>query len=188
MFHDLDNTVAELLRRTLPPDFVRQVNFTFATPDGQFPPTAVTLPAIDLFLYAFKENRELRSTEPSFERRTDGAVVRTPPPLRIDCYYLITAWPRKSDTADQDEHRMLGEVMLALVRYAQIPEQLLQGSMRQQPIALSAAILRTTEERRGDFWQALGGKPRAAFDYRVTIAVDTGSPEDAGRFVTQVKS
>jgi hypothetical protein len=184
MFHDLDSTVAELLRRTLPPDLVRQVSLTFATPDGKFPPSAVALPAVDLFLYALRENRDLRDTEPTFERRGDGTVVRTPPPIRVDCHYLVTAWPRTGDTADQDEHRLLGEVMIALARFPQIPEQILQGSMKQQPLAISTAVLRAAEEQRGDFWQALGGKPKAAFDYRVTIAVDTGLPDEAGRLVT----
>ena len=34
---------------------------------------------------------------------------------------------------------------------------------------------------RPEFWQALGGKPKAAFHYTVTIAVDTHDPEDVGR-------
>jgi hypothetical protein len=43
--------VVDLLQAQLPPDLVQQLNISFTTPDGQFPPPAVTLPAIDIFLY-----------------------------------------------------------------------------------------------------------------------------------------
>lgn len=188
MFQDLDSTVAELLRSTLPTDLVGQVSISFATPDGQFPPASVNLPAIDLFLYALRENQDLRSNEPFFDRRGDGAVIRTPPPIRIDCHYLVTAWARASDSVNQDEHRLLGEVMAALARHREIPQGVLKGSMQQQPFPLSCAILRATTEQRGDFWQALGGKPRAAFDYRVTLALAIGKPEDAGPLVKTVQA
>lgn len=186
MFQDLDSTLAELLRSTLPASLVGQVSISFATPDGQFPPASVSLPTINLFLYALKENQDLRSNEPFFDRRSDGAVSRVPPPLRVDCHYLVTAWARAGDSVNQDEHRMLGEVLTALARHREIPTAVLRGSMREQPFALSAAILRATPEQRGDFWQALGGKPRAAFDYRVTVAVVTGVTADAGPLVKTV--
>lgn len=188
MFHDLDSTVKELLRRTLPPDLVQQVALSFAAPDSRFPPSSVTLPALDLFLYDLGENVDLRSLEPMLDRQDDGSVVRVPAPVRVDCHYLITAWPRAGDQSEQDEHRILGEAMRALARYREIPREVLQGSMKDQPAPLRAFVLRTTKEQgRGDFWQALGGKPKAAFDYCVTIAVDTGPAEAWGAPVTIMK-
>lgn len=184
VFDDLDRTVAELLRRSLP-ELVKQVSISFATPDGHFPPSSVSLPAIDLFLYSLQENQDLRSADVSFERTVDGSVLRTPPPLRVDCHYLITAWPRPGDTADQDEHRILGEVLGALCRYSEIPEPILQGRMKDQSFPLRASVLRAArDQQRSEFWQALGGKPKAAFDYRITLTLDTGLPEDVGRLVT----
>jgi hypothetical protein len=43
--------VVDLLQAQLPPDFGQQLNISFTTLDGLFPPPAVTLPAIDIFLY-----------------------------------------------------------------------------------------------------------------------------------------
>jgi hypothetical protein len=37
--------VVDLLQAQLPPDFGQQLNISFTTLDGQFPPPAVTLPA-----------------------------------------------------------------------------------------------------------------------------------------------
>ncbi|HZA23826.1 MAG TPA: hypothetical protein VFA32_14705, partial [Dehalococcoidia bacterium] len=51
MIDDLDRSLEVLLRRELPQDLAGQVTISFATPDDQFPPSSVSLPAIDLFLY-----------------------------------------------------------------------------------------------------------------------------------------
>src|SRR5512136_1093531 len=116
MIDDLDRTLEELLKRSLPPGIVQQVTISFATPDDQFPPSNVTLPAIDLFLYDVRENRDLRSNEWIVERQSSGAATREKSPVRVDCSYLITAWASAtSNTAPLDEHRLLGEVMTALL-------------------------------------------------------------------------
>jgi hypothetical protein len=36
----------------------------------------------------------------------------------------------------------------------------------------------------GEFWQALGGKPKAALNYTVTIGVAPHAPEETGPLVT----
>jgi len=183
MFHDLDSTLADLLKRELPPSLVQQVSITFATPDGEFPPSWVTLPAIDLFLYEIAENRDLRSNEVDVERLADGRAVRTPPPVRVDCHYLVTAWAKPGvHGSEQDEHRMLGEVMRALLRHRQIPQEALRGALKSQPFPVRARVGPPSQQQsRGDFWQALGGKPKAAFHYTATLAVDVGEPEEIGR-------
>ena len=76
MIQDLDKTLEELLKRELPKAIVGQVALSFAAPDDQFPPPAVKLPAIDLFLYDVRENRDLRSNEWLVERRSDGTATR----------------------------------------------------------------------------------------------------------------
>lgn len=190
MFHDLDSTVAELLARELPPSLVQQVSITFATPDGQFPPTSVTLPAIDLFLYEINENRDLRTHEAQTDRLVDGSVVRIPPPARVDCHYLVTAWAKSGvQRPEEDEHRMLGEVMRVLLRNKEIPRQALRGSLEAQPFPVRAKVSPPSHQQsRGDFWQALGGKPKAAFHYTVTIAMDVQEQEDAGSVVLVTSS
>jgi hypothetical protein len=190
MFHDLDSTLAELLARELPPRLVEQVGISFATPDGQFPPASVTLPAINLFLYEIQENRELRGAGDVYERQVDGRVLRAKPPVRIDCHYLITAWPKSGvQQPEQDEHRLLGEVMRVLLRYRELPREVLRGSLVDQPAPVRAYVLMPSQQQtRGDFWQALGGKPKAAFNYTVTIAFDVEAPEDVGAAATVVRS
>jgi len=178
MIKDLDETIAALLRRDLPPALVGQVQISFATPDDQFPPQSVTLPAIDLFLYDVRENLELRSNEVYLERRSNGTAIRTQPLVRVDFSYLVTAWPSESvpDPAE-DEHHLLGEVMRVLLRYRTIPEDVLQGVLvGQQPPLPVSSLQPGRLQSLGEFWQALGGKPKAALNYQVTLSIDVTAP------------
>ncbi len=188
MIRDLDETLKALLVRELPPALAEQVQISFATPDDQFPPQSVTLPAIDFFLYDVRENLELRSNEVYVERRADGTATRTQAPVRVDFSYLVTAWPSESvpDPAE-DEHRLLGEVMRALLRYRTIPEDLLRGVMMDQSPSLPVSSLQPGRlQSLGEFWQALGGKPKAALNYQVTACIEVAEPEEVS-LVTEKK-
>lgn len=180
MINDLDETVAALLRRGLPARLAEQVQISFAAPDDQFPPQSVTLPAIDVFLYDVRENVELRDSEPRYERHADGAARRARAPVRVDFSYLITAWPSQSvRDPSEDEHRLLGEVMRVLLRHGSIPADVLQGSLADQaPAPPVAALAPGRLQSLGEFWQALGGKPKAALHYQVTLSVDVDAGVD----------
>ena len=173
MINDLDSTLRTLLKRELPPSLASQVAITFDPPDDQFPPQGVTLPAIDLFLYDVRENHDLRSNEWSMSRDSSGVARRTLPLVRVDCSYLITVWPnRGSPTPVVDEHRLLGEVIMVLLRHPTLPPEVLQGQLGNQELPPPTAVLQPGHlQSMGEFWQALGGKPKAALNYTVTIAV-----------------
>ena len=66
MLQDLDATLAALLQAELS---VQNVAISFAAPDDQFPPSGVSLPAIDFFLYDVREDHDLRSTQWELERQ-----------------------------------------------------------------------------------------------------------------------
>lgn len=173
MIHDLNNTLKVILQHELPTPLNEQVAISFDPPDDQFPPPSVTPPAIDLFLYDIRENRDLRSNEWSLQRESDGTGRRSMPLVRVDCSYLITAWPSQSTpNRAADEHRLLSEVMMVLLRFPTLPEWLLQGGLAAQELPLPTAVLQPGHlQSLGEFWQALGGKPKAALNYTVTIAV-----------------
>ena len=189
MFQDLDATLSTLLKQQLPPDLVKQISISFLTPDNQFPPGAVVLPAIDLFLYDINENRELRDTHPTVARQPDGRVLSSRGLLRVDVSYLITAWANTSAPApDQDEHRMLGEVLKVLLLHREIPAEVLQGSMKSQPLPIRGVIGPMGDaQARGEFWQALGDRPRAAIKYTMTISVDVQGLVDVGAVAKDVR-
>jgi hypothetical protein len=182
MLQDLDATLAALLDSELS---MQNVAVSFAAPDNEFPPSTVTLPAVAFFLYDVRENLDLRSGRWEVER-TNGSFTRTPPPVRVDCSYLITAWASESapDPA-ADEHRLLGEVMKVLLRHRKIPEGYLRGELAGQEPPLPAKIIGEPQlQSMGELWQAMGGRPKAALHYAVTVSVSTGEPVPAGPAVT----
>ena len=176
MLHELDQTLAALLKRELPGR--DQITVSFAAPDDQF---SVKPPAVDLFLYDVRENVELRSNDEVVERQTDWTSIRYRPPVRVDASYLITAWPGggsgQSD-ASEDEHMLLSAVMRVLLRFPKLPRELLNGSLARQDWPLPVSTLQPGRlQSLGEFWQALGGKPKAALNYTVTLPVDVSEPE-----------
>jgi len=181
MIDDLDNTIELLLRRELPASLMSQLAITFATPDQHFPPAAVVLPAIDFFLYDLRENRELRLSEWKIQRAANGSATRVAPPVWVECSYLVTAWPSPTvpDPA-RDEHRILGEVTRALLHHPTIPTEFLQGTLRDGDSTPPTTSLRPGKlNSLSEFWQAMGGKPRAAVNYTVTLAVSGVPAADA---------
>lgn len=189
MFDELDATLRELIQRELPRSAASQVSISFDPPGGDFSRT-VTPPAINLFLYEIVENKDLRNREPILARAGGGAevggrsvapgtVVRVLAPVRVDCHYLVTAWANSGDP--EVEHRLLGYVLRALLRHREIPATMLQGVLKHQPLPVRAAAIQgDTFKPRGDFWQALGGTPKASFDYRVTVCLEVGDVDTLG--------
>jgi hypothetical protein len=179
MFQDLDATLAALVEGELA---VKNVAISFAAPDDQFPPSSVKLPAIAFFLYEVRENTDLRTNQWELDRRQDGVTTRKRPPVRVDCFYLITAWPSESaPNPAQDEHRLLGEVLKVLLRYRAIPSSFLRGDLIGLEPPLRARIIAENQlQSLGEFWQAMGGKPKATLHYAITLSVDVFEPEEVG--------
>lgn len=190
MLQDLDNTLKALLENHLPSGSEGQTyRITFDAPDSQ----QANAEGINLFLYDVRENLELRSTISDFERQSDGTALRKRAPVRVDCSYLITAWssqaPQTSppNAVSQDEHKMLGAVMKVLLRYATLPADVLRGSLVGQAPPVRTVSLRPGQlQSPGDFWQAMGGKPKATLNYTITIAVPIDeAPETAPLVLSQ---
>jgi hypothetical protein len=177
MIHDLDQTLDALLKSELLTFGSSRVEVSFAAPDDQF---SVRLPAVDLFLYDLRENLELRGNDDAYEELEPGKVRRRQPPVRVDASYLITAWPGGDRQASsQDEHRLLGAVMRVLLRHRKLPREMLKGSLASQELPLPVSTLHPGRlQSLGEFWQALGGKPKAALNYTVTFAVDANEPTE----------
>ncbi len=175
MLDVLDTTLELLLKRELPPDVPSvdtELVISFKTP---YQGAIEQLPAINCFLYDVQENLELRSSAWSVERQRNGKAVKKRPPARVDCSYLITAWPEKDDDI-KTEHQLLGEVMKVLLRYRKIPETFVTDDFEGQEIPLRLISLRPSNlQSFGEFWQAMGGKdgtrPKVVLHCTVTISV-----------------
>jgi hypothetical protein len=170
---DLDRTLRALLGAELPDLPADHVHFE--PPDADFTPTE---PAVNLFLYDVRENRDLRANDWQLDRPGDGTVVSRRAPRRIDCSYLITSWAGDP----LSEHLLLGQVLAGLVQRSAIGGELPQGRLVGQSLPVSI-VQPSVLQGIGEFWQALGNKPRAALNLTVTIEVAVGVAQTA----TQVR-
>jgi hypothetical protein len=178
MIDHLDKSLEALLRRKEEdgglPKNLKDTTITFAPPGEGFPPADVVLPAIDLFLYDVREDRDLRSNEWFLEKKPDGTATRKRSPIRISCSYLVTAWLGVGvKNPAQTEHQLLGEVMKVLLRFPTLPPEILQGDLKAQvPSPPTAALHPGRLESWGEFWQTLGGRAKAALNYSVTFGIE----------------
>ncbi len=168
MIDDLDRTIEGMLKDELGDT----VNFSFDPPGDSFPAASITLPAIDIFLYDIRENLELRTSEVISYQKDKGVKLR--PPINVDFSYLITAWTSTADkNAVMDEHLLLGKVLKTLMRNYEIPPDKLMGSLEGlKPLPRAFGLQAGRLQSLGEFWQALGGKPKAAINYTVTMSID----------------
>jgi Pvc16 N-terminal domain len=195
MLRDLDLTLESLLATSLPPELAANIDIRFDAPDNTFKPVSQKK-TLDLFLYDVRENRELRSNEPTIERQSNGSIRQARPPVWMDCSYFITAWSGITpDTVAnkklvvEEEHKLLSDVMKVLLRYPILPAAILQEELQNQEPPRTSMLQPSMLQSIAEFWQALGGKPRAALNYMVTISVNVDDPQAAAPIVTdrQVK-
>ena len=192
MFQDLDDSLQALLTTNLPTSLAGQVEISFAAPDDQFQPSSTVSLTINLFLYDIRENLDLRSQEWIYQRQTSSEAneaerpqaTKIAPPVRVDCSYLITTWSSQANAKIRDEHYLLGTVMQTLLKYRTLPDSVLVGTMASQDLPLPTATLQASQlQSFSEFWQALGGKPKAALNYTVTISVPVNEPETSAPLV-----
>jgi hypothetical protein len=173
VIRDLSKTLEKVIKDTaqaIPFPELKEANVVFDRPTDPFKPSN-TKDAVDLFLYDVRENTELRSNEPVIER-IDGQAITHPPPLRLSCSYLVTAWPLEGLDLALQEHRLLSQVLRVLSRYPTIPPNFLQGSLAGQEPTLPMVALNTDALKNiSEFWTSIGNKLKPSLTVTVTISV-----------------
>ena len=167
MFADLDSTIRELLIRHVPLD-LSEIDVSFDAPDREWS-GRLNRPCVNCYLYDIRENHQLRET--SWEvTRTNGSVHAKKGPLRFDVTYQVTVWARQAE----DEHRLLWRVLSALARNPSLPEETLQGGLKEQPFPIPAWISQPdhTPRNMSDLWQAIDNRIRPSLTYVLTVALD----------------
>jgi hypothetical protein len=168
MIRDLDETLKAILQDPSVPPELKAADIVFDRPNDPFTPAKTT---IDLFLYDVRENTELRSNEQIVERVNHQSITH-PAPLRLNCSYLVTAWPVGGAELSLQEHRLLTQVLRALGQFPTIPSKYLQGSLVvQDPPLPMVALHPDALKNLSEFWTSVGNKLRASLTVTVTISV-----------------
>lgn len=139
-------------------------------------------PAVNLFLYDIHENTELRQN--SYETvRGNGRAERRPAPKRFDLGFMVSALSSEIE----DEHRLLWRVLATLVRYPQIPNDLLPPEVRALDIPLVTKLCQEEESRQLlGLWNGLATRPRPALAYTVTVPVELASRIEVPLVLTRI--
>ena len=125
-------------------------------------------PTVNIFLFALQENADLRQT--AFQStRVNGRAERRLPPRRIDVRYMVSAHTTDAD----DEHRLIWRVLVTLLKYPELPDELLSEQLRQPGLPVTNRVAQPEDDvKLLDVWGALGSDPHPAFCAVFTIAAD----------------
>ncbi len=103
------------------PSITNEDQVRFQPPDQEWRNVVSNLGArnaLNVYLVEMRENRKRRSNE-RLREIEEGIAHDMPAPMRLDCYYLITAWsPARVTAAIEptiDEHQLLYEVAAVLM-------------------------------------------------------------------------
>lgn len=178
MIRDLSETLEHLLVAKVP-----GVQIEFDRPSDPYTPSQGQ-ETLNLFLYDIRENVELRSNESVIRRQNNQSTIE-PPPLRVACSYVMTAWPSAGADIAIREHRLLTRALGALAQYPTIPAQFLQGTLvGQEPplpmVTASAEGLQNPTE----FWTSVGNRMRASLAISATVAMDVFPARQAASVIT----
>jgi Pvc16 N-terminal domain len=171
MIHEVDASIGELIRNESLGDST-EVDVAFDAPTTDWS-SRRNAPTINLFLYDIREDLTRRDVAPLPVRNADGHIVdRRPAPRRFKLSYLITAWTQRPE----DEHRLLAQVLSALIAHDAVPEQYLTGTLSELnlPVLLQLALPPTADRSLSDIWTALGGELKPSIDLRVIAPLATG--------------
>lgn len=174
---DVNNAINKMLRAYVNKD----VAIRFDLPDVDAMQSDA---AVSVFLYDIHEDLQLRTAEPRGFNAVTGRLL--PGWANVKCSYLITYWESTSPATDagnpdsQPDNqaiKVMSQVLAALInnrQLANIPEAYTQVMPPKENL-----------NSLGNFWQALGNRPRLSLNYCVTVPI---SLRDKGEEVPPVKS
>src|ERR1700759_5102385 len=164
---DLDEGLRALLKEELEHHGFEGVDISFDAPSREWS-GKLTGPTVSFYLYDLREALDQTNISGG-EQRSNGRATVTPPDLRLETTYAVTAWSK----AVEDEHRLLSQVLSILHSYRRLPSDLFDGRLSEGG-PLEAVLGRPMEEK-ADFWPAVGGTYKPSIDFAVRLSIPSGA-------------
>ena len=180
MLADLDETLRGMLKSELGRHGFEGIEIAFDAPTREWS-GQLSAPAVNLFLYDMRESDDDRPSGWT-KQRVGDEFIEGPPPMVMEVSYAITAWAQ----AVEDEHRLLSQVLAVLYAYPQLPEDALNGRLRNgsQSMSIKTKVGQAKGDK-ADFWTAVGGQYKASLDYVVRLTVESGVRRQVPQVRTQ---
>jgi Pvc16 N-terminal domain len=176
VIHEVDEALRRLVRDAARRGTEVEVAFDAPTKDWAARRNA---PTVNVYLYDIREDLRRRQRGMLNEYGPTGKVAaRHLPPRHIKLSYLVTAWTQRPE----DEHRLLSDLLLALLRHDAVPAELLSGSLAalELPVPMTVALPPPEDRAFADVWTALGGELKPSLDVVVSAPVESGQVFAAG--------
>lgn len=181
MIDDLDESLRTLLRRDALHGADVEVLFEAPTKDWA---ARRSTPALDVYLYDIREDLKWRAYGSVDVRGPDGLVsARLGPPRYFKFSYLVTAWTQRPE----DEHRLLSNVLVCMLRADTLPKEVLSGRLAEQglPVRVSIGLPPPEDRSLSDVWTALGGELKPSLDLVALMPIDARGSREFGPPVTE---
>jgi hypothetical protein len=125
-------------------------------------------PVVDLFLYDMYEDSRYRGVaapEPADRAAAGNGGSVAVRHFRLS--YLVTAWTKRVE----DEHRLLGQVLEAMLGSDHIPAEHLRGRLREEGATVGLGMPNPAGRSRVELWAAIGGQLRLSIEVVALVPV-----------------
>ncbi|MBS9442831.1 DUF4255 domain-containing protein [Photorhabdus heterorhabditis] len=144
-------------------------------------------PTVSVFLYDINEDLQLRSAEP--RRYNPATSTLLPGWVNINCHYLITYWDANKPSSDSSspDSRPNNQA-------AQVMTRILNALINNRQLAgIPGAYTRIIPQQEnlnslGNFWQALGNRPRLSLMYSITVPMKLQNIKDNITPINQISA
>jgi len=130
--------------------------------------------ALSIFLSAMAEDLDLRSSEPQYERQ-GLELVALPPPIRLRCTFIVSAWPAANKPPEEAafaQLQLLGEAYRLMASLKTLPTAVLPEPMKGPGLPKPAiALVEDGLSGKPEFWTSAGCAFRPAFAFAATISL-----------------
>jgi hypothetical protein len=188
MIHEVTESLEAFLKQPGLDPPLRDAAIRFDRPTD---PYSLDQTTVNLFLFEVKEHLELRSNEP-VTRRVGNTSLVEPPPYRVQCLYLVTAWPVGGTDLPKQEHQLLSQVLQLFAGTPLLPSAFLTPDLQLQEPPLPMMVLQPDGVRNpAEFWAAIGNRLRPSLMLSVTVSLPVFDTERFPSVITseiQLKS
>jgi hypothetical protein len=175
MINEVTESLEAFLKQPGLPPPLRDAAIRFDRPTD---PYSIDQATVNLYLYEIKENLELRNNEPVL-RRVGNTTFIDKPPYRVNCMYLVTAWPVDGVDLPQQEHLLLSQVLQLIAGTPTLPATFLTPALLLQEPPLPMLVVQPDGVRNpAEFWAAIGNRLKPSLLLSVTVGLAAFPSDD----------
>lgn len=164
---DVNKALDSVLRQYLDPNKSGGVDIRFDLPEID---STQSSPTVSVFLYDVHEDLQLRQSEPA--RLNIASSTLRAGWVNLNCNYLITYWEAQSAGSDGDGPDSKPDNQAIQLMTLTLQALLNNRELKDLPGAWTRVIPpQENLNSLGNFWQALGNRPRLSLVYSITVPI-----------------